>query len=157
MTAPPPRSPSFPWPPLLLATAVGAAAALGHWSPLPWPGLNDVPAQFVGYGFGLVGIACVLAGAATLWNAGTTIRPDRPADRLVTWGAYSYGRNPIYAGEALALLGLAQATLNIWYAIAAVAFLMLVRQLAVIPEEHALELAFGDAYRDYVMRTRRWI
>jgi protein-S-isoprenylcysteine O-methyltransferase Ste14 len=29
--------------------------------------------------------------------------------------------------------------------------------LAVLPEEHALEVQFGDAYRDYIARTRRWI
>ena len=157
VTTSPQRPSPFPWPPLLLAGVIALATLLGRWAPLDWPGVNDTPAQVVGYGFGVAGLALALWAALTLWWAGTTIRPDRASRHLVTWGAYRWGRNPIYAGEAMILLGLAQATLNIWYAGAAIVFLLLVRAMAVLPEEHALEAQFGDAYRDYVARTRRWI
>ena len=44
-------------------------------------------------------------GFVTLHRAGTTIMPQRGADRLVTEGAFRFRRNPIYMGEALILLG----------------------------------------------------
>ena len=146
-----------PWPPLLLVGAIATAAVLGQIVPLHWPGLDDGPARLVGYGFGVAGLTLILWSGVTLWRADTTIRPDRPARRLVTDGPYRFGRNPIYAGDALIMLGLAQATLNIWYVMTAAVFMLAVLKLAVEPEERHLEVTFGDDYRAWVARTRRWI
>ena len=55
------------------------------------------------------------------------------------------------------LLGLAEVTKNIWFAILAPLFAILVTWLAIIPEERHLEARFGDAYRSYKERSRRWI
>jgi protein-S-isoprenylcysteine O-methyltransferase Ste14 len=56
-------------------------------------------------------------------------------------------------GEALILLGLAQATGNIWMAIVAPLFALV---LAILPEERHLEARFGEDYLAYKDRTRRW-
>ncbi len=85
--------------------------------PLQWPGIDDLPARLIGYGLGAAGIALMAWGLATLARAGTTMLPNKGADRLVTEGPFRYRRNPIYMGEVLILLGLAQLTLNIWLAI----------------------------------------
>ena len=110
------RPSHVPWPPLLLGAALGAAIVLGRLYPLPWPGLNDLPAQAIGYGLGAVGVLLVAWGTVTLFRADTTLLPHKQADRLVTHGAFGFRRNPIYMGEALMFLGLAQATGNIWMA-----------------------------------------
>ena len=47
------RPTTFPWPPVLLAGSVIAAVLLGRLAPLPWPGLDDMPARVIGIGFGL--------------------------------------------------------------------------------------------------------
>ena len=80
----------------------------------------------------------------------------KPAGRLVTHGAFGFRRNPIYMGEALILLGLAQATGNIWMAIVAPLFALFVLVLAILPEERHLEARFGEDYLAYKDRTRRW-
>ena len=82
--------------------------------------------------------------------------PHRPAGRLVTHGAFGFRRNPIYMGEVLVLLGLAQATGNIWLAIMAPPFAARLLVLAILPEERHLEARFGEEYLDYKARTRRW-
>ena len=82
--------------------------------------------------------------------------PHKRADRLVTHGAFGFRRNPIYMGEVLMLLGLAQATGNIWMAIMAPLFALGVLVSAILPEERHLEARFGEAYLDYKGRTRRW-
>jgi protein-S-isoprenylcysteine O-methyltransferase Ste14 len=150
------RASAVPWPPLLLAAAIGAALALGRLYPLPWPGIDDMPARIIGYGLGLVGLLLIGWGAVTLYQAGTTVSPHRQADHLVTHGAFAFRRNPIYMGEVLMLLGLAQATGNIWMAIMAPLFAVSVLVLAILPEERHLEARFGEDYLAYKERTRRW-
>src|SRR5438034_5381136 len=86
------------WPPLLLAAALGAAVALGRLHPLPWPGLDDLPARVIGYGLGVAGVLLAAWGMLTLYRAGTTVLPHRRAGRLVTHGAFGFRRNPIYMG-----------------------------------------------------------
>jgi protein-S-isoprenylcysteine O-methyltransferase Ste14 len=82
--------------------------------------------------------------------------PHKAADKLVTDGPFRIRRNPIYMGEVLIFLGLAQATLNIWLAIMAPIFAIAILRLAILPEERHLEARFGQEYLDYKERTRRW-
>jgi protein-S-isoprenylcysteine O-methyltransferase Ste14 len=140
---------------LFLAVLVAGWLA-GRLYPLPWLGLDDLPARLIGYGLGVGGVALVAWALVTLWRAGTTSLPNRGADRLVTDGPFRFRRNPIYLGEVLILLGLAQATYNIWFAILAPVFALAILKLAILPEERHLEARFGDAYLDYKERTRRW-
>jgi protein-S-isoprenylcysteine O-methyltransferase Ste14 len=151
------RPSAFPWPPVLLAGAIVAAWYLGRASPLTWPGLDDTPARAVGIGLGVTGLLLVGWAALTLRRHGTTILPDKGAEHLVTDGPYRFRRNPIYLADVLILFGLAELTKNIWFAILAVPFALLVTWLAVLPEERHLEAKFGDAYRAYKAKTRRWI
>ncbi len=153
----PSSSPSaIPWPPLLLVAALGLGLLGGRLYPLSWPGLDDLPARVVGYALGLAGIGLVVWALITLARAGTTVHPNRSADRLVTDGPFRWRRNPVYLGDVLILLGLAQLTYNIWFAILAPVFAIAVYWLAIRPEEQHLEARFGQAYLDYKARTRRW-
>jgi len=114
-------------------------------------------AHVAGLGLGLAGLALFAWAAWTLRRHGTTILPDKAADVLVTDGPYRLRRNPIYIAHVLILLGVAEVTHNIWFAVAAAAYVPLVSWLAVLPEERHLEARFGDAYRAYMAKTRRWI
>ncbi len=150
------RASAVPWPAVLFVAALGAGVLLGRLYALPWPGLDDLAARVIGYGLGAAGIALMVWGALTLYRANTTVLPHRRVDRLVTHGAFRFRRNPIYMGEVLLFLGLAQATGNIWLAILAPLFAVAVLGLAILPEERHLEARFGEAYLDYKARTRRW-
>jgi protein-S-isoprenylcysteine O-methyltransferase Ste14 len=150
------RPSAVPWPPVLLVAAFVAGFALRRVYPLAWPGLDDRPARVIGYGMGIAGIVLMTWGLGTLLLARTNVWPHRRADQLVTAGPFRIWRNPIYMGEVLILLGLAQATLNIWLAILAPVFALAVYKLAILPEESHLEARFGDTYLDYKSRTRRW-
>ena len=151
------RPTAFPWPPVLLAASAVAAWILGRLWPVPWPGLDDTPARIVGIGLGLAGLALMAWAGAALRRRRTTILPHKGAERLVTDGPFRYRRNPIYLADVLLLLGAAELTKNIWFVILAPLFAALVTWLAILPEERHLEARFGEAYRDYKARTRRWI
>jgi protein-S-isoprenylcysteine O-methyltransferase Ste14 len=140
-----------------LAAIVAAAIAAGRLAPLSWPGRDDLMARIAGLSLGAAGIALLAWAASTLKRHGTAIRPDAAANVLVTDGPYRFRRNPIYVAHVLILLGVAEVTHNIWFAILAAAYVPLVTWLAVLPEERHLEARFGDAYRGYKAETRRWI
>ncbi len=123
----------MPWPPILFLATIVLAMLAQRIYPLPWPGMDDVPARVIGYGFGVAGLALIVWGIFTLTQAGTTVLPDKGADKLVTDGPFRYRRNPIYMGDVLLFLGLAQLTGNIWFAIAAPLFAVAVYHLAILP------------------------
>jgi protein-S-isoprenylcysteine O-methyltransferase Ste14 len=141
---------------VLLVAAMAAGFVLRRLYPLDWPGLDDKPARVIGYGLGVVGVVLMAWGLGTLVLARTNVWPHRRADQLVTAGPFRIWRNPIYMGEVLILLGLAQVTYNIWFAILAPLFALAVYRLAILPEEAHLEARFGDTYLHYKGRTRRW-
>ncbi len=142
---------------MLLVAAAVAAVFLGRRVPLTWPGLDDTPARMVGLGIGAAGVALAAWAIVTLYRARTTVRPDRGADALVTWGPYRRFRNPIYVADVMLLLGAAELSKNVWFAILAVPFALAVTWLAILPEERHLEARFGAAWREYKERSRRWV
>ncbi len=151
------RPSTLPWPPLILILCAVAAWALNRFTPLQWPGLDDGPARFVGYGFGVIGVVLVAWGIASLKRHDTTFLPHEASTTLVTTGPFQVLRNPIYLGDVFVFFGLAEMTKNIWFVIFGVVFALAVTWLAILPEEAHLEARFGDAYRDYRAKTRRWI
>lgn len=151
------RPSHVPWPPILLVGVVVAAIGLGEAAPLPWPGLDDTAAQLVGLGIGAAGVVLAAWAILSLRRSETTVRPDAGASHLVTSGPYRRFRNPIYLADVMILLGIAELTNNVWFAIAAAVFAALVTPLAILAEERHLERRFGQAYLDYKAKSRRWI
>jgi len=151
------RPSTVPWPPIVLAGVVIAAAALGYLAPIGWPGVNDTPARYIGLGIGAGGVLLLVWAIMTLRRHGTTVLPDVGATALVTDRPYWRYRNPIYLADAMILLGAAELTKNVWFVAAAAAFAVLVTWLAILPEERHLERRFGKAYLDYKATSRRWI
>jgi protein-S-isoprenylcysteine O-methyltransferase Ste14 len=152
-----PAATAFPWPPVLLVGAIALAWLLTVIVPLPWPGLDDTPAHWIGQIFGLAGLLLIVSAFGALMAHRTTCLPNRASTTLVTTGPYRRFRNPIYLGEALLLLWGAEITKSVWFVAAALLFSALVTILQIMPEEHHLEATFGDAYLSYKARSRRWI
>lgn len=151
------RANSFPWPPVLYVATIAAAFAL-HWArPLPWPGLDDMAARLLGYGFGFASVVLVVWAMVELRRANTTFMPDGVSSALVTTGPYAYFRNPIYLGEVLLLFCAAEILKNVWFVVLALVFAVFITVLQILPEERHLSAKFGDAYAAYRARTRRWI
>ena len=151
------RPSTIPWPPILLAALLVASWLLGRVIPLTWPGLDDTAARAVGLAFGAAGLFLLVWAIVTLLRHQTTVLPHAGATRLVTDGPYARFRNPIYLADILILFGLAEVTKNVWFAIAAPLFGVLVTWLAILPEERHLAAKFGEAWHTYASKTRRLI
>jgi len=79
-----------------------------------------------------------------------------PPERLVTGGPYRHCRNPMYLGHLIFLAGLALA-LRSWLAAAVLAIHVVWFDRRVREDEARLAALFGDPYRDYMTRVKRWI
>ena len=102
-------------------------------------------------GFGLIGWA-----ARTLMKAGTDPRPHSPVKSIVVSGPFRFSRNPIYLSGGIILIGLAVAVDTLWLIILLpVGFALIFPQIR--REEDYLEAKFGDEYRRYKRRVRRWL
>ena len=144
-------------PPLLFAgtLALGLALDFGVWrAPTGLPEMLRWPVA----GVALAGAAVLLAGAlGKLRKAGTPVEPWVPTTAVVTTGVYAWSRNPIYAGMALAYVGLALVFDSV-IALLLVAPLLGIVQWGVIErEERYLCGKFGDEYRQYCRTVRRWL
>jgi len=146
----------FP-PPLVYAG--GFAAGYGAHRLLPirlWP----EPTALVSLvGWCLIGAGVLLAvSAAFLFRrAGTTPNPAKPTTALVIWGPYRFTRNPMYVGMATLYVG-GTLLLNDPWPLAFLPMVMaLVQRYVIVREEAYLERKFGNAYRAYKARVRRWI
>jgi protein-S-isoprenylcysteine O-methyltransferase Ste14 len=151
------RPSSIPWPPIILTGVIMGAVAFQRVYPIAWPGENDAPAHIAGLGIGFAGLLLTAWAVFTLFQHNTTVLPDRPARTLVTTGPYAWRRNPIYLGEALMLLGVAELTHNIWFVILTAVFAGLILWLAILPEERHLEAKFGTEWQAYAEQTRRFL
>ena len=106
-----------------------------------------------------VGGGIALAGLIAFLRARTTPNPLQPqqASTLVTDGIYRFTRNPMYLGMALALLGWA-GWLAHPLALACIPLAMAwLQRFQIQPEERILEQRFGEAFRRYRQRVRRWL
>lgn len=137
---------------MLLALVAAAAAdqllPLSDWPPSPWNLLGAAPLAS--------GLALALFAESQFRRAGTAVNPYARASALVTGGAFSVSRNPMYLGVVLVLLGAALLLASVPALLVAPAYAALVRSRFILPEEAKLAAQFGDAYSAYRSATRRW-
>jgi len=108
----------------------------------------------LGFALIVLGEAIRLAGVAA---AGTvTRRRSRTVQRLVTYGIFSWMRNPLYVGNFLIWMGFTVISGVLWFIPVAVVLFAIEYTLIVRYEEGVLESIFGQEYLAYKSRTPRW-
>lgn len=81
---------------------------------------------------------------------------ERPPERLVTTGPYALCRNPMYLGHLIFLTGLALSLSSYFAALLAAATAVWFHR-RVLQDEARLAARWGEPYRDYCARVKRWI
>lgn len=123
--------------------------------PLLAPGSTSPARWIIGAILIVAGEAIRLAGVAA---AGTvTRRRSRNVQRLVTYGAFAWSRNPLYNGNFLIWLGFVVISGVLWFLPIAILIFAIEYTLIVRYEEGVLESIFGQEYLTYKTRTPRWI
>ena len=142
--------------PPFLYLGVFLVALIANWF-VPLPMLTTLVALTLG--LCLSGVAIVIArwGRRTMTAAGTNVRPTRPATTIVTSGPFRFSRNPLYVALTLLYLGLTTAV-NTWWGLILLAPLLLVMHVGVVlREERYLDNKFGESYRAYRSKVRRYV
>lgn len=143
-------------PPLLFLGALVAGIAFDALIPAP-TGWLDGWRWPVAAGLALAAFAIFIPAARRFRAHGTNIPTDRPTMALVTDGPYRRSRNPIYVALTLLYLALALAAGSAWAIGMIVPVLIVLRHGVIAREERYLEGKFGEDYRAYRARVRRWL
>jgi protein-S-isoprenylcysteine O-methyltransferase Ste14 len=148
-------------PPLLFLGALLIGFGADHLLPLPFSivrvgSFHWISAIVAGFLI-LAGIAVFAAGIRNFSNAATPVQGTKPTRMLVTTGVHGWSRNPIYLGMFLVYAGIGLAVRSPWILVLMLPLAITIRYGVVGREEAYLERRFGDAYRDYKARVRRWL
>ena len=131
-----------------------------HLLPLPFP----IPRISLAHWISAIGLlhdrhrfGFAAAGIRNFSRAATPVPSNQPTRALVTTGIHGWSRNPIYVGMFLLYVGIGLVVRSPWILILALPLAITIRYGVVAREEAYLERRFGDAYRDYKARVRRWL
>ncbi len=142
-------------PPLILLSCMLAGVGIHQFFPVHFMGR---PERYV-LGMALIvsGVMTILRCASRFKKAEIDIKPWKPTSHLMTGDLYRFTRNPIYLSFVLIQGGLA-CVLDSAATLGMVVPLVLALDFYVIRNEEAyLSRKFGDEYRTYASRVRRWI
>ncbi len=151
----PDKADVFAVPPLIYGTALG----LGLFMHFVFP-VQFLPQQgrfWFGALLPLLAVPIVVSAVRALARAKTPVDVHKPTAAIVTDGAFRYSRNPMYVSLTLLYLGIALLINSLWVLLLVVPLLVVVQRGVVEREERYLERKFGEEYRHYKTRVRRWI
>ena len=120
--------------------------------------------QIVPWPWRLLGIIPLALGVVlNLWTDGlfkqanTTVKPFEKPRSLIITGPFRFTRHPMYLGMTIVLIGL-WVLLGTVLPILVVPLFVLAMSVVFIPvEERAMAEQFGEEYRTYCKRVRRWL
>jgi protein-S-isoprenylcysteine O-methyltransferase Ste14 len=144
-------------PPLIFLAFLVAASVLEAVVPLPFLSAYAITRYLAGALLAVGGFVLIGMGTRRFVAAGTNIPPNLPTTALVVDGIYGRTRNPLYLGSTLVYLGLSVAAGSLWAIVLVVPLLWVMNVGVIAREERYLERKFGDAYRAYEARVRRWV
>ncbi len=114
--------------------------------------------------FSFLGVPLIIFGAClNIWadslfkKRNTPVKPMEMPVSFVTDGPFRISRHPMYLGMAAILLGFAVVLGSILPFAFPILFVAFMERLFIPLEEANLERAFGEEYRAYKKRVRRWI
>ncbi len=145
----------FPPLPFVLALVVGVLAHV-LWEPFRF--FSEI---WIGHaaGWPLIVAATVLIAWAqrTMAGAGESSNVYKTNGAIVSTGPFAFTRNPMYLSMTLLSAGIAFLVNTAWPIVLLPAVLTLMQYGVISREERYLESKFGDVYRQYRARVRRWL
>ncbi len=103
---------------------------------------------YVGLAFFIIGLAILIIGTVSFARS--------PEDKPVTGYAFRYSRHPGYLSMFIIYLGVSLAAASWLFFLITIVTVVLQRQTAILEENYCLR-KYGEAYREYMKRTPRWL
>ena len=145
----------FPFPPAIPIVALLASWWLGRLWPVEvsWP----LWTRWAGWVLFVTPPVLVLVAIRTFRRHQTAINPRGRVTTIVAGGPYRYTRNPMYLSLLVLYIGGTFAFRLPWAMVLLVPVFLALHFGVILPEEQHLEAAFGESYRLYRQRVRRWV
>jgi protein-S-isoprenylcysteine O-methyltransferase Ste14 len=142
-------------PPLYYLAGFLSAYAINIYYPIPMFGhpLSVILALLFLLPSAVIGLCSLLE----FRHAKTNLRPYKPSSFLVVIGPYRISRNPMYLSLTLLYIGLGLMLRIAWTFIFLPAVIFIMYVCVIRQEESYLESRFGEEYRSYKKRVRRWL
>jgi len=107
----------------------------------------------------LMAIAATIGGLALgeMKRLKTPAEPWKRPVRLATGGPFRFSRNPIYISFFFILAAIGMLADSAWIVGSVVVLWIVLDRFVVRREEAFLIHVFGDEYKDYTARVRRWL
>lgn len=144
-------------PPLIFFGFLLAGWTIDHFTGAPFPVLPDMPRKIAAVALILLGLALEMWAGGLFRRARTSVMPWQASTALVIDGPYRFSRNPMYLGFAITYLGLALGLESGAAVILLIPCIGLMSWGVIGREERYLEAKFGEPYRAYKERVRRWL
>lgn len=143
-----------------IQTLVAAGLMISVNAVVPLNVITSSPTRYILCALFLISAVLILSLALIEFvRHKTTVNPIQleRSSALVVNGAYRFSRNPMYLGMLLLLLALEAWLANPWTLFVLVGFVWLMNTIQIKPEEAAMEKLFGNQYRRYRQKVRRWL
>jgi protein-S-isoprenylcysteine O-methyltransferase Ste14 len=142
-------------PPLIYLIFILVAWALAERLPIDLPANAWTEVA----GWSLIGAGVLLMGWAALLmrRHRTTVNPYGKPSRLLEEGPFGFSRNPIYLADTLIYAGIGLLLASLWPWLLLPLLILCMQGAVIVHEERLLDELFGDTYRAYRQRVRRWL
>jgi protein-S-isoprenylcysteine O-methyltransferase Ste14 len=105
----------------------------------------------------VAGISLVILARREFARYGQPTDPGQPTSKVISTGVFSFSRNPLYLGGVFALAGVSLLFDLPWALILLIPSLVACQSILIAPEEAYLAARFGEQYRAYTEKVRRWV
>ncbi len=143
-------------PPPLVFLGYLIGVLIANWL-IPFPTPWTIPLRVAGAIIAIAGFFLAGSAISQMRKAHTSPDPHHAVAALVTGGPYRFTRNPIYLGFLLIYLGFTLLAGTLWGLIVSPFLIWTITGAAIHAEEVYLDGKFGDQYKEYRSRVRRWI
>ena len=145
-------------PPPLVYVPPLAAGILLHFM---WEPLRFFPNWWIGHAVGwpVIAASVLLAiwAVRTMARGGEDLSVYKPTNAIISTGPFAFSRNPMYLPLTLLSVGIALVVNTVWPVVLLPGALIFMHYGVIRREEQYLLRLFGDQYRQYQARVRRWI
>ncbi|MCF7201675.1 methyltransferase family protein [Pseudomonas oligotrophica] len=142
-------------PPVIYLLFLALAWALQALLPVVLP--RNPWTAYLGWGLIDAGLLLMLWAGLFMLRRRTTVNPYGTPQRLLDDGPFRFSRNPIYLADTLVYAGIALLWGSLWPWLLLPALIYTMQRGVIVHEERLLDELFGDHYRDYRRRVRRWL
>ena len=105
----------------------------------------------------LIALIVIILAILTFRRADTSVEPWRPTSTIITGGVFSVSRNPIYLAFCWAIIGIGLILNSWWVLLSFIPAATVITVFVIKREEAYLQAKFGEEYRRYQSRVRRWL